>query len=89
MPCEVFFSPDEGMRVIVSRNLQPESIFTGIIRYENRQIDPRLEFAPYFGQWFSVAPGPELRVSYPIVWFAALIAPLEAPAFRPGECYAV
>ena len=78
LPREVFFSPDEGMRVIVSRNLQPESIFTGIIRYENRQIDPRLEFIPYFGQWFSVAPGPELRVSYPIVWFAALIAPLYA-----------
>lgn len=76
LPRDVFFSPDEGMRVIVSRNLQPESIFTGIIRYENRQLDPRLEFVPYFDQWFTVAPGPELRVSYPIVWFAALIAPL-------------
>lgn len=78
LPREAFFAPDEGMRVIVSRNLYAESIFTGIIRYENQQIDPRLEFAPYFDQWFSVVPGPALKVSYPIVWFAALIAPLHA-----------
>ncbi len=78
LPREVFFAPDEGMRIIVSRNLRPESIFTGVIRYENQHIDPRIEFAPYFDQWFNVAPGPELRVSYPIVWFAALIAPLYA-----------
>ena len=79
LPRDAFFSPDEGMRVIVSRNLQAESIFTGIIRYENRPIDRHLEFVPYFDQWFNVAPGPELQVSYPIVWFAALIAPLYAP----------
>ncbi len=78
LPRDVFFAPDEGMRVIVSRTLRPESIFTGMIRYENQPVDPRIEFAPYFEQWFSIAPGPELRVSYPIVWFAALIAPLYA-----------
>ncbi len=78
LPRDAFFSPDEGMRVIVSRNLQAESIFTGIIRYENRPIDRHLEFVPYFDQWFNVAPGPELQASYPIVWFAALIAPLYA-----------
>lgn len=78
LPREAFFAPDEGMRVIVSRNLYPESVFTGIIRYENQPIDPRIEFAPYFGAWFSVTPQPALKVSYPIVWFAALIAPLYA-----------
>lgn len=76
LPREVFFAPDEGMRLIVSRNLQPDSPFTGIVRYESRSVDPELAFVPYFDQWFSVAPGAELQVSYPIVWFAALIAPL-------------
>jgi len=78
LPREVFFAPDEGMRVIVSRNLQPASVFTGIVGYESRPVDPDLAFVPYFDRWFSVAPGPELRVSYPIIWFAALIAPLYA-----------
>ena len=78
IPRDVFFSPDEGMRVIVGRNLRPDSIFSGLIHYENRSIDPGLEFVPYFEQWFDVAPGPELRVSLPIVWFAALISPLLA-----------
>jgi len=80
LPREVFFTPDEGMRLIVSRNLQPDSPFTGIVRYESRSVDPELAFVPYFDQWFSVAPGAELQVSYPIV--------CSRRSSRPYTCWA-
>lgn len=78
LPQEVFFSPDEGMRLIASRAITLEGLWDGVIRYPSRELDPQAQFVPYFPEWFRVTPRGEVALDRRIVWFAAAIAPFQA-----------
>jgi hypothetical protein len=77
LPGNTFFAPDEGMRIVVSRNLQPDSLITGKIHYPGAWIDPNMQFVPYYPTWYQVASEPALRVNYAYIVFGTLLAPLE------------
>ncbi len=84
LPRDSFFSVDEGWRVVVARNLRPDSLITSQIDYQGKVEDPAGAHVPYFVLWFSLAPGPGLRIHYAHVIFATLISPLLALAGLPG-----
>jgi hypothetical protein len=77
LPRQLFFAPDEGMRIIASRSLRSDSLFTGLIDYQGQWIDMRFQYVPYYQTWFSVVPGPELRLNHSQILFGTLIALFE------------
>lgn len=77
LPGDAYFSPDEGMRITVSRNLRVDSIFTGHINYPGMWVDPQMQLVPYFPAWYQVTDQPALQVSFDYILFGALLAPFE------------
>jgi hypothetical protein len=78
LPRDTFFSPDEGMRIIASRSLRADSLFTGLIRYQGQWLDTQMQFVPYYPAWFKVWPGPHLQLNYSHILYGTLLAPFVA-----------
>ena len=78
LPRQTFFSPDEGMRLIASRSLRADSLFTSLIHYQGQWLDTQIQLAPYFSAWFTVLPGPELLLNYSHILYGVLLAPFVA-----------
>lgn len=78
LPRQTFFSPDEGMRIIASRSLRADSLLTSLIHYQGQWLDTRMQFTPYYSAWFTVRPGPELRLNYSHILYGTLLAPFVA-----------
>jgi hypothetical protein len=81
-PQETFWSPDNGGKLIQLQNLRWQSGLDRAIVYPGRDLDPQLEFVPFYARYYVVQQG-QVFLPWSLA-FPLLSAPLYALWGYPG-----